>query len=64
MKTLLKSLLVGITFVVAVSLGGMITSLFGLTPPEAKDYVASAWEIFAMNFSAGIILALLLGRPD
>jgi len=42
----------------------MITNLLGLTLPEAKDHVASAWEIFAVNFSAGIILARLLERPD
>ncbi|HPP63843.1 MAG TPA: hypothetical protein PKV01_11465 [Anaerolineales bacterium] len=57
MKTLLKSLLVGVTFVVAVSLGGMITNLLGLTPPEAKDPAASLMWFFAGGVIAGLSLA-------
>ena len=57
MKTLLKSLLVGVVFVVAVSLGGMITSLLGFTLPEAKDPVASLMWFFAGGVIAGISLA-------
>ncbi|MCC6300885.1 MAG: hypothetical protein IT314_16485 [Anaerolineales bacterium] len=60
MKTLLKSLLVGVTFVVAVSLGGMITSLFGLTLPEAKDPAASLMWFFAGGVIAGLSLGFVV----
>lgn len=59
-KTLLKSLLVGVTFVVAVSLGGMITSLFGLTLPEAKDSAASLMWFFAGGVIAGLSLGFVV----
>lgn len=40
-RTFLKSLLVGATFVIALVIGGMIATLFGFNLPEAEDPAAS-----------------------
>lgn len=56
---------------VALQTGFLLFAIGGLVPLTMQVgalplflLIASAWEIFAMNISAGIILALLLGRPD
>jgi hypothetical protein len=56
---------------VALQTGFLLFAIGGLVPLTMQVgalplflLIASAWEIFAMNFSVGIILARLLRRPD
>ncbi|MCC6568416.1 MAG: hypothetical protein IT315_04185 [Anaerolineales bacterium] len=56
-RTFLKSLLVGATFVIALVIGGMIATLFGFNLPEAEDPAA----ILMWFFVGGLIAGLSLG---
>jgi hypothetical protein len=46
------------------AIGGLVPLTMQVGALPLFLLIASAWEIFAMNFSAGIILARLLGRPE
>ncbi len=56
MKTLLKSLLVGIVYAITLALGGMIVTIFGFSLPEVKNPLAS----LAWSFVGGVIAGLSL----
>lgn len=55
-RTFLKSLLVGATFVIALVIGGMIATLFGFNLPEAEDPAASLMWFFVGGLIAGLSL--------
>lgn len=57
LHTLLKSLLVGVVYAIALALGGIIVTLFGFSLPEVKDPLAS----LAWSFVGGVIAGLCLG---
>lgn len=56
LSTLLKSLLVGVTFVVALVIGGMVTSMFGFTRPAVDDPAAELMWFFIGGVIAGLSL--------
>lgn len=55
--TLLKSLLTGLAYTIALILGGILVSSVGLELPQAKDAV----EKVAWSFAGGVIAGLSLG---
>lgn len=57
MKTLFKSVVVGMVYAIALALGGMIVTLFGFSLPEVKDPLSS----LAWSFVGGVIVGLCLG---
>lgn len=56
-QTLLKSLLIGAAYALAILLGGMIVTLFGFRLPEAGNPMAS----LMWSFVGGVIAGLCLG---
>lgn len=59
-----KKRLGALTGLILFAIGGLVplTMQVGVLPPFLL--LASAWEIFAMNFSTGWVLARLLGRTE
>lgn len=55
-STLLKSLLVGAAYVIAVAVGGMIVTLLGFSLPEAENPIASLMWFFVGGVIAGLFL--------
>lgn len=56
MKTILKSLLVGAGFVIAVFIGGMMVTMLGLPSPEAGNPAAKLMWFFVGGVIAGLSL--------
>lgn len=56
LSTILKSLLVGVAYVIAVAIGGMIVNLLGFNLPKAENPTASLMWFFAGGVIAGLSL--------
>ncbi len=59
-QTALKSLLVGVTFVIAIVVGGMIVTILGLTRPEAENPAAKLMWFFVGGVVAGLSLGFVV----
>lgn len=58
-QTFLKSLLVGVTFVIAIIVGGMIVTMLGLPRPEAENPAAKLMWFFIGGVIAGLSLGFV-----
>lgn len=59
-QTALKSLLVGVTFVIAIVVGGMIVTILGLPRPEAENPAAKLMWFFVGGVVAGLSLGFVV----
>jgi len=59
-QTLVKSLLVGVTFVIAIIVGGMIVTMLGLPRPEAENPAAKLMWFFVGGVIAGLSLGFVV----